>query len=428
MKLDDFLIQLVKYCNNLVVVANESYEEFVSTLQKELEEDGGIVFGHLPLDAFIGIYYSKADEELEIGKEESEVIWNHLKTEGIIDNDGFILPTFSKRVEDGTFKVPEQFTDAKIDIVKKIEQHLIENHIEDGSKIVKGRINEKVMLDPEFEKFWNAISTKTVYSVNYSTNELITRASKAVHNMEKITPLKLLSYFADINVEYRGITATLTSTPNVEYASKADQLPDILSYVQSKVELTRGTIFEILKQSGRIEEFSLNPQRFMDAVVKEIRDVLHRMVIEGIRYEKLDEISYEMSLLRKDENKLIFAKDRIIPTAKSVYNYISCDSGIEKKFTTDLENFKNIKYFVKLPAWFKVPTPIGNYNPDWAILKENGNIVYMLRETKSTKDKLKLRTSESDKIACGYQHFIAIGIDYDVAITAEEVLMTKYVK
>src|SRR5665811_2064203 len=84
MKLDDFLIQLVKYCNNLVVVANESYEEFVSTLQKEFEEDGGIVFGHLPLDAFIGIYYSKADEELEIGKEESEVIWNHLKTEGII--------------------------------------------------------------------------------------------------------------------------------------------------------------------------------------------------------------------------------------------------------------------------------------------------------------------------------------------------------
>jgi type III restriction enzyme len=414
--------------NNLVVVANESYEEFVSELQKEFEEDCGIVFGHLPIDAFVGIYYSKAEEELKIGKEESEIIWNHLKVEGTIDAKGFISPIFAKYVEEGSFKVPEQFAEAKVDIVKTIEQHQIQNHIEDGNKKVKGRINEKVIIDPEFEKFWNTISTKTVYSVNYSTNELITRASKAIQNMEQITPLKLISYYADINVEYRGVTATLTSTPNVEYSSKADKLPDILTYIQSKVELTRGTIFEILKQSGRIEEFPVNPQQFMDAVVKEIRDILHRMIIEGIKYERLDEISYEMSLLRADENKLNFAKDKIVPTAKSVYNYISCDSGVEKEFATDLEHFKDVKYFVKLPAWFKIPTPIGNYNPDWAILKENGNIVYMVRETKSTKDKLKLRISENDKIACGNQHFIAIGVDYAVATSAAEALMTKYMK
>ena len=415
-----------EYVNNLVVVANESYDEFVSQLQKEFEDDCGIIFGHLPMDAFVGIYYSKADEELETGKDESEIIWNHLKNEGTIDGDGFILPTFSKLVEEGTFRVPEQFASATMDIVKKIEQHQIENHIEDGSKPVRGHINEKVMLDPEFEKFWNAISTKTIYSVNYSTDKLITSASEAIQKMEQITPLKLVSYLADVNVKYTGVTATMIRTPNAEYSSKADQLPDILSYVQSKVELTRGTIFEILKQSGRIEEFPLNPQRFMDAVVKEIRDILHQMVIKGIKYEKLDEISYEMSRLRKDENKLIFAKNRIIPTTKSVYDYITYDSGIEKKFATDLENFKNIKYFVKLPAWFKVPTPIGNYNPDWAILKENGKVVYMIRETKSTKDKLKLRTSESDKILCGTQHYIAIGVDYDVAITAAEALSTKY--
>ncbi|WP_410510165.1 DEAD/DEAH box helicase family protein [Methanosarcina hadiensis] len=415
-----------EYINNLVVVANESYEEFVSMLQREFEEDCGFVFGRLPLDAFVGICYSKADDEFEINREESETIWDHLKTEGFIGNDGFILPDFSKSIQKDTFKVPEQFATATLDIVTRIEQHQIENHIDNANKKIKGHINEDVILDPEFEKFWNAISTKTVYSVNYSTDELIARASKGIHKMEKITPLKLVSYFADINIEDKGVTATLTSTPNVEYSSRADQLPDILSYIQNKVELTRKTIFEILKQSGRIEEFPVNPQKFMDAVVKEIRDVLHQMIIEGIQYEKLDEISYEMSLLREDENKLNFAKERIIPTKKSVYDYIVCDSGIERKFAEDLEDIKDVKYFVKLPAWFKVPTPIGNYNPDWAILKENGKIVYMIRETKSTTDKLKLRISESDKIECGYKHFIAIGVDYDVATSAQEALITKF--
>ncbi|HHV24392.1 MAG TPA: DEAD/DEAH box helicase family protein [Methanosarcina sp.] len=415
-----------EYVNNLVVVANESYEEFVSKLQKEFEEDCGFVFGRLPLDAFVGIYYSKDGEELEIKRDESEIIWDHLKTEGIIDSQGFILPDFSKSIERDKFKLPKKFTDATLDIVKRIEQHQIENHIEDANKKVKGHLNEKVMLDPEFEKFWNTISTKTVYSVSYSTDDLIARASKAIQKMEKITPLKLVSYFADVNIESSGITATLTSTPNAEYSGKTDQLPDILSYIQSKVELTRRTIFEILKESGRIEEFPLNPQRFMDDAVKEIRDVLHQMIIEGIQYEKLDEISYEMSIFREDENKLNFAKDKVIPTNKSVYDYIVYDSGVEKKFAEDLENFKDVKYFVKLPSWFKVPTPIGNYNPDWAILKENGKIVYMIRETKSTKDKLKLRISENDKIECGRQHFIAIGVDYEVATSAEEALTTKF--
>ena len=417
-----------EYVNNLVVVANESYEEFVSKLQQEFEEDCGIVFGFLPMGSFVGIHYIKDDEELEIGVDDDEILRNHLKTEGTIDKDGFISPNFSKHVEEGTFKVPEQFASATSDIVTKIEQHQIENHIEDANKKVKGHINEKVMLDPEFEKFWNAISTKTVYSVYYSTNELIMRASKAVKKMEQITPPKLVSYNVDLNIEYRGITATMTSTPNVEYSSKTDQLPDILSYVQSKVELTRGTIFEILKQSGRIEEFPVNPQRFMDAAVKEIRDVLHQIVIEGIKYEKLDEISYEMSLLRKDENKLNFAENRIIRTTKSVYDYITYDSIVEKNFANDLEHkYEYVKYFVKLPAWFKVLTPIGNYNPDWAILKENGKIVYMIRETKSTKDKLKLRISENDKIVCGTQHFIAIGVDYAVALSADEALIDKFV-
>jgi type III restriction enzyme len=186
------------------------------------------------------------------------------------------------------------------------------------------------------------------------------------------------------------------------------------------VELTRSTIYEILKQSKRLNEFTVNPQAFMDMVVKEIRDVLHRMIIEGIQYEKLDEISYEMSQFRIDEHKMMFARDKIVPTKKSVYDYILYDSGVEKRFAEGLEHLRNIKYFIKLPGWFKVETPIGTYNPDWAILKENGKIVYMIRETKATKEQLQLRLPEVDKIECGRQHFIALGVDYDLATCIED--------
>jgi type III restriction enzyme len=117
---------------------------------------------------------------------------------------------------------------------------------------------------------------------------------------------------------------------------------------------------------------------------------------------------------------LEFANDRVVETNKSIYDYILYDSGVEKKFAEELNSMRDVKYFIKLPYWFKVPTPIGNYNPDWAILKENGGVVYMIRETKSSKDKLKLRIPESDKIRCGKSHFDALEVDYAVCSSVDE--------
>ena len=143
-------------------------------------------------------------------------------------------------------------------------------------------------------------------------------------------------------METKGVIAKHVRTPETTYSAPHKRVPDILSYIQSKVELTRCTIFKILKKSGRLRDFPVNPQRFMDAVVKSIRDVLHLMIIEGIQYEKLDTISYEMSKFRAEEHKLEFAKDRIVETKKSVYNYITYDSGVEKTFAKALESMKNI--------------------------------------------------------------------------------------
>ncbi len=403
-----------EYVNNLVVVANESYQDFVSALQKEFEEDCGVVFGRLPIECFAGILIEKDGEEHAVSKIESESIWEHLKSKGWIADDGFILDMFEDSVESHIFDVPEEFQSGTLDIIKTVEQYRIKSHVDDYNKKIRVKVNEQTLLDPEFEAFWNSVNTRTIYNVTYTTEELVRRAAEAISKMDKIIPLRLRSNLVDIDIKDSGVDAQMVRTPQMEYRAKATKLPDVLSYIQSKVELTRSTISEILKCSGRLLEFPVNPQAFMDACVKQIRDVLHRLVIEGIQYERLDQISYEMSKFREDEHKLEFANDRVVPTHKSIYDYILYDSGVEKKFAEDLNSMRDVKYFIKLPAWFKVPTPIGNYNPDWAILKENGRIVYMIRETKSTKDKLKLRIPETDKIKCGEAHFLAIGVDYAV--------------
>lgn len=404
--------------NNLVVIANDSYIDFVAALQSEFEEEG-IVFGRLPVEAFQDLRIGKPGEERPLTPEETDGLWNHLHKNGWIESDGRINKSFTEAVESHMFDVPEPARQVTRQIIDIIDRHKIENHITKYQPR-KSKVREEVLKDPEFEKFWNAISQKTIYSVSYTTEELIQDAAAAIKKMEKIEPLKITTRIADLSFEASGIKSTEVMIANDEFSTKRTHVPDILSYIQSRVELTRHTIFQILKRSGRLDDFVKNPQAFMDASVKCIQDELHRIIIEGIQYERLNEIAYEMSRFRTQDHEKEFINDRIVPTKKSLYDYITYDSITEKKFAEGLENLRNIKYFIKLPPWFRVPTPVGNYNPDWAILKQNGEIVYMIKETKGTKDKLGLRGLENEKIACGEKHFEAIGIDYQLVIGIED--------
>lgn len=409
-----------KNINNLVVIANESYQDFASSLQKEFQEDCGVVFGRLPVDAFIDMKFAIDGEEKKIDRMESERIWEHLRDNSWIADDGFITKTFGEAVDNRELTLPEGVRLNLNDLIQRVEEFQLENHIEDHNRKKKIKLNEKVLLDPEFEKFWNAINSKTIYSVKYSTEELIHNAVKALMKMDRIKPAQIRTMTADLEVKERGVSTQLIHIGTSVYAEKAKRVPDILTYIQSKTELTRSTIYEILVCSKRLNEFPINPQQFMDSVVKEIKDVMNRIIVEGIQYEKLEGIQYEMSKFYEEEHKLFFDEEKITPTNKSVYDYILWDSKVEQRFAKDLEANIKVKYYIKLPGWFTIDTPVGTYNPDWAILKQNGDVVYMIRETKSTKDQLKLRISESDKIHCGRQHFMTIGVDYDVATTIED--------
>lgn len=411
-----------KNINNLVVIANESYEDFAASLQKEFEEDCGFVFGRLPIEAFVGIKYSKADKNLNLDKKDSELIWNHFKNNNWIADDGFIKKEFNDAVEDYRITLPIELTELSIkDIIKTVEKFQIDQIIENKTKKVKVKFNERVLLDPEFEKFWNAINTKTIYSVKFETEKLISECIIAINKLEKIKAPQIRTELADLKINSKKVSTQLVHLGDVKYAEPAKIVPDILTYIQGKTELTRNTIYEILIKSKRLEEFKINPQQFMDSIVREIRNVMNRIIIDGIKYERLEGAQYEMSQIRRDFDRLIeYPKDKIVEVDKEhsqkIYqDMIMCDSGVERRFAKNLMENKDVKYFIKLPGWFKIDTPVGGYNPDWAIMKPNGDVVYMVRETKSTKDQLKLRTAETDKIACGKKHFEEIGIDFDVA-------------
>jgi type III restriction enzyme len=159
----------------------------------------------------------------------------------------------------------------------------------------------------------------------------------------------------------------------------------------------------------------------MDAAAAIINRELHRLMIDGIKYEKLTtgQTEWSMQLFREEELKDYF--EQCLAVKNSVFDRVIYDSEIERKFAEDLDKREDIKLFVKLPSFFKVETPIGTYNPDWAIVKHNDNTIYLVRETKSTKNFEKLRNSEADKIKCGRKHFAAIGANFDVVTNSLEV-------
>jgi type III restriction enzyme len=184
------------------------------------------------------------------------------------------------------------------------------------------------------------------------------------------------------------------------------EIPDVLSYIQSKTELTRDTILEILKKSGRAGELLVNPQLFMDNAAAAIKSRLYELMIEGIKYEKIGGSLFEMQLFEDNELEIYLnnLEHTVKHPDKTIYeNYIPLDSKVENDFARDCETSENIEFYFKLPFWFKIDTPIGSYNPDWAIVFKGEKKIYFVAETKSAGQEL--RGSEKLKIECGKAHF-----------------------
>ena len=404
--------------NKLTVIANESYEEFARKLQSEYEDDCGVTFGKVPKIGFAKIVQIIDEEEVRLGRDQSEKVWTELVNKGILDDNGKIKPSFNPQQPGFTLGLSGELKEIETEVISILQSYQLERHIKKDEDPKKLRINKQVFLDPGFEELWNRIKFKTTYEVNYSTDELIVASVKAIKQMDKIEPVQISYKEALLDVEKKGVTAQETRS-NYQRLNYSGGLPDIIAYLQKETELTRRTLATILTMSGRLNEFAINPQKFMDTVAVIISRELHRMMIDGIKYERIAEQEWSMRLF-EDEEILSYLSTRL-EVKKSVYDAVVYDSEVERKFAEDLDKREDIKLFVKLPRWFVIETPIGSYNPDWAVVKHDDATIYLVRETKGTKHFEKLRNSEADRIRCGRKHFDALKMDFDVVISSGEV-------
>ena len=273
--------------------------------------------------------------------------------------------------------------------------------------------------DPMFLAIWEKLKTKTTYRVRYDTEELIRNAGQAIKNLPKIEKPSVHSIKNEVVITSSGIASQYKgdriSTGQSDYV-----IPDMLGYIQRHTELTRNTIMRIIAESGRINDLAVNPQLFMDLAIASIKRELHKMMIDGIEYRRLGDCTYEMRLFEDWETYKDEVTFEVSKRDKTIYdNFIPLDSAVENRFAQDCESSDQVKFYFKLPCWFKIPTPIGNYNPDWAVVFEDDNRIYFVAETKDTGtptvDMSKLRADEQVKIKCGAAHFrLFPDLDYQV--------------
>lgn len=283
--------------------------------------------------------------------------------------------------------------------------------------------------DPLFLEIWDKIKNRTTYRVNYDTETLVERASNLIKSIPSINNPLIRSVKSGIIMTEQGVKSEYRGDRISEHSLDM-VIPDILGYIQDKTELTRSTIMKILTKSGRFDEFAINPQLFMDCVVENIKKALHELMINGIKYYRINEAVYEMRLFEDQGLEIYLNKDtfKVSDNGKTIYEeYMPLDSPTESRFAEDCETNPDVKYYFKLPSWFKIPTPIGNYNPDWAVVFEDDKKVYFVVETKDTKTKSVdldlLRPMEKDKILCGKAHFEQFeGIEYKIVTTVSQLV------
>jgi type III restriction enzyme len=412
--------------NRLTVIANESYEEFASTLQTEFEEDFGIRFGKVEKIAFAKLVRRAPDgTEIEIGQDESAKIWAALVMGGYINAAGDILDKFDPKNPHFELKVPEGYEELRAAITDEINSKVFKNRIVNARDRRELKFRKEVQLSEDFQKLWEKIKPRTRYRVTFATEDLIGRAVTRIKEIEPIKAPRVATTVVEVDITDAGVSAEKQIATRVRDAEPAKVLPDILAFLQKETELTRHTLAEILKRSGRLAEFKVNPQAFMAAVAKEISRALHDLMLEGIKYEKVAGAYWEQSRIEQaaEEGIVRYLSNlyEVQNRNKSLFDAIEYESEVEREFARDLDNNEAVKLFVKLPSWFKIDTPIGSYNPDWAFVTEREEKLYFVRETKSSLDSEERRTKENQKIACGRRHFATIGVDFDVVTSLAEV-------
>ena len=406
--------------NTLTVMANESYSEYADKLQKEYEKEEGIRFGILEMHTFANIPVKQPDGSYQyLGIQPSETIFELFTTKGYINEKGKVQDKLKAALKHNLLELPPELENSRPAITvlcKKVSGNLNIRSSEDRRTV---QLNKNVFLDPGFKELWDRIKWKTTYHVEFNSETLVAQCCEEMQKNLLITSAKLIYTRAKMNISTSGVDAQETVRASVMATNTHEPLPDIVTFLQNQTNLTRKTLVDILIRSNTLELFGKNPQRYMEEVAGIITSVMRRMLVDGIKYSRLGDQEYYAQELFDTKELTGYLEHNMISSQKSVYEYVVYDSQNEENFARQFEANEAVKLYTKLPGWFTIPTPLGTYNPDWAVLidKDGEQKLYFVIETKMSLLADDLRVTENLKIQCGTAHFrdLKTGIAFEKA-------------
>lgn len=408
--------------NILTVIASESYEDFAKKLQTEMAEACAdrptVITAHL----FEGRSYTMADgTNGKFDTHQAVAVYNALVRQDYVNDEGTFTARYFDDKRNGSLDFGKS-NDMKDSIIAILDTVFTRSIVkpEDGRKPKLAKFQKDNFGKKEFQELWKRINRRTYYQVNFDTSDLVKKSVKAVDDLLKVTEIRIvveggsMENIRDKESLEAGVAMTQENIRTIHLTEAVGKgvTYDLIGQLVSATGLTRKTIVEILKgiKPATFSMFKMNPEEFIIKTARIINDCKALAVIQCIKYEKLnDEFSTDIFTENALRGKLGV---NAIESVKSLYDLVVLDSmGTEKNFAESLEHEDDVVVYTKLPRGFYINTPMGKYNPDWAVAFREGSVkhVYFIAETKGTDDlPSDLRGTENSKIECARKHFAAI--------------------
>ena len=427
--------------NELTVVTDESYTDFVTGLQREISESLAARPRKASVKFFVGKTIQTPSGESVIEEAVAQALYKYLVKNDYVNDDDTISDAYKQAKEDGTLAAPtSEVLRPVIDFVWPLIDALYFNIPlpPDDRTLKKVPLNKDNFDRKEFQELWGRINHRAVYQVEFDSGELI---RKAIDHLDKHLNVAALQYVVQAGQQREQLEAddltsgsgfaVQTTQTHTETVSAGSQVKyDLLGEITEKTQLTRRTVASILRgvTPGTFAKFRLNPEQFITEAARLINEQKATVIVEHLAYDALED-RFDSAIFTENQTAQDFSKAGS-KLKKHVYDYVVTDSEIEREFVTELDTSHEVAVYAKLPRGFFIPTPVGDYNPDWAIAFTEGSVkhVYFVAETKGSLSTLQLKGVEDAKIECARKFFASLSekdgnaVTYDVVTNYTELM------
>ena len=418
--------------NELTVVTDESYTDFVAGLQKEIAESLSARPRKASVKYFVGKTFMTEAGEQVVDDQLANALYKYLVKHDYIEDDDTIAAAYKTAREDGTLAEPasETLRAVLVQLLPIVDSLHLEVPVpEDGRKPKRVPLNEKNFARKEFQELWQRINHKAVYQVEFDSDELIAKCVVALDAHLQVTAMQYVvqagrqvdSLDADDLSSGTGFAVDSTTTHNETTTAGSQVEYDLLGEIAEKTQLTRRTCGTILAKvkASTFSKYRQNPEQFITEAARLINEQKATVIIEHLSYDTLTE-RFDSAIFTESQTKQDFAKASE-KLNKHIYDYVITDSKVERAFVTELDTSTEVVVYAKLPRGFFIPTPVGDYNPDWAIAFEDGKVkhIYFVAETKGSLSSMQLKGAELARIECARKFFASLdggdgAVRYDV--------------